>query len=188
MGGSWERMIGVVRRILDALLLDARRKELTHEVLSTFMSEVCAIVNSRPIVPISYDADSPMVLTPSMLLTMKTGQDCNPFESCDLKDTYKNYWKHVQVLSNTFWKRWRNDYLQSLQQRRKWENQVPNLKEGDLVLLKDNAAYRNDWPLGLVTRTFPSDHDALVRSVEVRVMKDKKPVCYIRPVSELVLL
>ena len=32
-GGIWERMIGVARRILDALLLEHSTKELTHEVL-----------------------------------------------------------------------------------------------------------------------------------------------------------
>ncbi|XP_070198818.1 uncharacterized protein [Littorina saxatilis] len=32
MGGSWERIIGVVRRVLDALLLDAKQKTLTHEL------------------------------------------------------------------------------------------------------------------------------------------------------------
>lgn len=46
-GGVWERMIGSVRRILDALLLENRSFDLTHEVLSTFMAEACAIVNSR---------------------------------------------------------------------------------------------------------------------------------------------
>lgn len=49
MGGMWERMIGVTRRILDALLLGPKGKNLTHEVLSTLMAEVTAIMNSRPI-------------------------------------------------------------------------------------------------------------------------------------------
>ena len=49
MGGVWERMIGITRKILDAMLLEHGSRALTHEVLSTFMLEVCAIVNSRPI-------------------------------------------------------------------------------------------------------------------------------------------
>ena len=44
MGGAWERMIGVSRKILDSLLLDSS-SNLTHDVLVTLMAEVCAIVN-----------------------------------------------------------------------------------------------------------------------------------------------
>lgn len=47
-GGSWERMIGVVRRLLDGALLKNNINTLTHESLCTFLAEVCAIVNSRP--------------------------------------------------------------------------------------------------------------------------------------------
>lgn len=49
MGGSWERMIGITRRILDSVLLNV--KTLTHEVLVTLMAEISAIINARPIVP-----------------------------------------------------------------------------------------------------------------------------------------
>lgn len=32
MGGTWERMIGITRRILDTMLLQANHSKLTHEV------------------------------------------------------------------------------------------------------------------------------------------------------------
>lgn len=38
MGGAWESMIGVARRILDSLLLGV--KNLTHDVLTKLMAEV----------------------------------------------------------------------------------------------------------------------------------------------------
>ena len=69
MGGSWERMIGTTRRIFEALLLDVRG--LTHEVLITLMVEASAIINARPIVPVSNDPQNPEVLSPSNLLTYK---------------------------------------------------------------------------------------------------------------------
>jgi hypothetical protein len=188
MGGSWERLIGVARRVLDAILLDAKRKPLTHEVLCTFMAEVSAIVNSRPLVPISHDPDSPLVLTPSMLLTSKCGQEHVQFDSTDIKQTYKDQWKHVQVLANTFWKHWKEEYLQTLQQRRKWTDKQPNICENDLVLIKDSTAHRNDWLIGLVTRSFPSTSDSLVRTAEVRIASSNGPTYYVRPVTELVPL
>ena len=69
MGGTWERLIGTTRRILDSMLQENQHVKLTHEVLTTFLAEVMAIINNRPIVPISTDSESPEVLTPNVLLT-----------------------------------------------------------------------------------------------------------------------
>lgn len=71
MGGVWERMIRTARRISDALLLDASTKTLTHEVLVTFLTEVSAIINSRPITAISTVPEDPIFLSPALLLTHK---------------------------------------------------------------------------------------------------------------------
>lgn len=46
MGGVWERMIGITRCILDSMMMDIQSKHLIHEVLTTLMAEVGAIVNS----------------------------------------------------------------------------------------------------------------------------------------------
>ncbi|XP_069129281.1 uncharacterized protein [Argopecten irradians] len=155
MGGSWKRMIGVIRRVLDSLLLEEGRKNLTHEVLSTFMCEVMAIVNSRPITPVSSDPESPFILTPNILLTQKTDASVEPFANLDVREVYKSHWKHVQVLSEQFWKRWQKEFLPTLQQRRKWQKERPNLKEGDVVLMEDKDLPRNHWPLEVVSRVFP---------------------------------
>lgn len=63
MGSAWERMIGIARRILDSMLQDCKRVQLTHELLSTFMAEVTAIMNSCPLVLVSTDPESPFILT-----------------------------------------------------------------------------------------------------------------------------
>lgn len=62
MGGVWERMIGVTRRILDSMLLQVGSSKLTHKVLTTFLIEVTAIVNNRPLVPVSTDSRDPFIL------------------------------------------------------------------------------------------------------------------------------
>ncbi len=77
MGGAWERMIRTARQILNSMLVSTTGKTLTHDVLTTFMAEVCAIINSRPLVPVSTDPESPLILTPSMLLTQKTDYEFN---------------------------------------------------------------------------------------------------------------
>lgn len=121
MGGSWERLIGIARRILDAMLLQAVHTRLTHEVLSTFMAEVMAIMNARPLVPVSADSDMPTVLTPAMLLTQKTDNVSAPAGDFSLPKLYEKQWKHVQCLADTFWKRWKGEYLSTLQSRKKMD-------------------------------------------------------------------
>lgn len=187
MGGSWERMIGVTRRILDAMFLKLGSFQLTHEVLTTFMAEVTAIVNSRPLTSVSTDPDEPLILTPAMLLTQKIAVLPVPPGNFDDSNIFRRQWHQVQSLANTFWERWKREYLSSLQGRKKWRTERPNLMDGDVVLMKDNSLKRHDWPTGLITRTFPSD-DGKVRKVEVKVFRDSVPKLYLRPVSEVILL
>lgn len=55
MGGSCERMTGLTKGIFNAILLDLDFKQLTHETLTTLITEVCSISNSRPLMQISFD-------------------------------------------------------------------------------------------------------------------------------------
>ena len=82
-GGSWERMIGASWRILDSLLLD-HKGPFTHEILTTFLMEVSAILNARPLVAVSTDPDAPQVLSPDMLLHQKTVRAC--FSTIDIPE------------------------------------------------------------------------------------------------------
>ena len=50
-GGVWERQIGTVRRILDAMFMEIGSSQLSHELLTTLMAEVTGIVNSLQLVP-----------------------------------------------------------------------------------------------------------------------------------------
>ena len=187
MAGAWERMIGLIKRILNSMFQNVQEKQLTHEVLCTFMAEVCAIVNGRPLVSVSTDPDCPEILSPNALLTHKLGGDKQEINDFTVKDVYKVQWKHVQVLADQFWKRWQSEYLHNLQKRQKWQHEHKNLVIGDIVLMSDKECKRNQWSMGTVDKVFPSA-DGLVRSVSVRTIKDLKPVNYTRPVTKLVYL
>ncbi len=169
MGGAWERMIGLARRILDSMLLQMASSKLTHEVLTTFMAEVTAIINNRPLIPVSTDPADPFILTPATLLTQKTGASSVPPGDFVKPDLYKQQWRMVQSLASTFWDRWRKQYLATLQHRRKWQHQQPNISKGCIVLFKDSQSKRNDWPLGIITETYPSQ-DGKVRKVQVKII------------------
>ena len=70
-----------------------------------------------------------------------------------------------------------------LQERPKWNQVKRNLKVDDVVLLKDDNASRNVWPMGVVTKAEP-DAKGLVRSVYLRTHTSELH----RPVHKLVLL
>ncbi|KAM4045123.1 uncharacterized protein ACNLHF_008939 [Anomaloglossus baeobatrachus] len=186
MGGVWERMIGIARRILDSIFLQLGPSKLTHETLTTFMAEVVAIMNARPLVPISNDPDDLSLLTPSTLLTQKFNVSMPTSGEFTTKDLYKSQWKRVQMLADLFWTKWRKQYLSTLQTRDKWQDSRPNMKPGNVVLVKNTQSKRNEWPLGLVTKVFPSQ-DGQVRKVEIKIPKQSGKL-FLRPVSELILL
>ena len=182
-------MISVTRRILDSMLVNVSENKFSHDVLNTFMAEVCAIINSRPLVPVSTDPESPLILTPSMLLTQKTEYvfTSDKLRQFDQKDLYRSEWKRVQTLASVFWSRWRKEYLPLLQTRRKWTEERRDLVNGDVVLVKDRDYPRNQWPLGIIVNAIKGADDH-VRKVEVKISRDGKPVIYTRPITDLVLL
>lgn len=193
-GGVWERQIRSVRNVLNSML-SLQKSSIDSTTLRTFMYEAMAIVNSRPLTTVGDDG-SP--LTPNMLLTMKTSIVLPPppseFEDADLYS--RKRWKKVQSLANTFWVRWRREYLHSLQARSKWDVRKPNVKVGDIVIVKEEGSIRNRWPLAKVVEVAPGK-DGLVRHVTVQMAdssideKGKRlhpPKRFDRPIQKLVVL
>lgn len=83
-----------------AILLQHGKAKLTHEVLVTFMSEVSAIVNARPLTAVSTDPEHPEILTPAMLLTQKVAMPLVPPGHFDDRDLFRTQWRCVQYLAN----------------------------------------------------------------------------------------
>ncbi|XP_063042981.1 uncharacterized protein LOC134437423 [Engraulis encrasicolus] len=179
-GGVWERVIRMVRRILNSVL---RQQRLDDDGLHTVMCEAEAILNDRPITKLSDDPNDLEPLTPNHILLMK-GKPCLPPGLFKDHDLYiKRRWRQVQYISNLFWKRWIREYLPMLQERQKWNDRKENLKEGDIVIIMDPTAPRGSWPLARVLETYP-DKWGLVRSVRLQTKNNKIE----RPVAKLCLL
>ncbi|CAL9702223.1 unnamed protein product [Knipowitschia caucasica] len=92
-------------------------------------------------------------------------------------------WRHSQVISDHFWRRFIQNYLPGLQLRQKWRNVTDNVAVGRVVMIVDRNLPRGLWPIGTITKVFPGA-DGVVRAAEVRV----KDTDYIRPVTKLVEL
>ncbi|KAI5633928.1 putative peptidase (DUF1758) domain-containing protein [Phthorimaea operculella] len=65
------------------------------------------------------------------------------------------FWGLVEQIKQEFWKIYHKQYLNSLQCRSKWRDDMPNLTEGMLVILRDPNSPPLYWPMARVVRVFP---------------------------------
>ena len=183
-GGSWERLIGVSKRIAKGIrgVLNQNTK-MNDEILCTLFCEVENIVNSRPLTKVNDDSNDFSFISPNHLLIGRVGANVPPGRfSAD--DTYRKAWRHAQHLACGFWKVWVKSYLPELQGRQKWLDIKTNLLVGDLVLILDENCPRNLWPLAIVTEV-KVGRDDLVRSVKLRTRSNAELT---RPIHKIVLL
>ncbi|XP_072021513.1 uncharacterized protein [Amphiura filiformis] len=196
MGGVWERQIRTARNILTSMI-DRDGTQLNDESLRTLLYEAAAIVNCRPLTTEYLNNAEQEPLTPNHLLTMKSRVVVPPFGKFEETDIYsRKRWRRVQLLAEEFWKRWKLEYLSSLQARSKWEQPCRDFQRGDIVILKEDDSPRNQWQIARIEETYPSE-DGRVRKVKVK-LADKRcdakgkrthSATYLdRPIHKLVLL
>ncbi|GFX18780.1 integrase catalytic domain-containing protein [Trichonephila clavipes] len=163
-GGLWEANIKSMKRIL---LRVAKSAIMNFKELTTLMAQIEAVLNSRPLSPLSSDPNDLNPLTPGHFLTnCAISSFPEPYTASDSL-SYNSRWKLVQSLRDKFWNRWSTEYLTHLQTRAKWSKQNPNLMENQLFLLKDPNTKPLDWPMGRILEVFPGS-DGLVRVVNVK--------------------
>ena len=185
MGGVWERQIRSIRSILSSSL-HTHAARLNDESLHTLLVEVEAIINSRPLAVDTLTDESIEPITPNHLLTLKSKVVFPPPGVFQKADVYcRKRWRAVQFLANEFWRRWRQEYLQIMQERKKENVAQQNIQVDDIVLVIDSDLPRNKWPMARVVETFPSSDD-LVRHVSVKLSGSNIPLK--RPVVKLILL
>lgn len=99
-GGIWESGIKSTKYHLYRLISDPK---FTFEELSTILSQIEAILNSRPLVPLSNDSSDLQVLTEGHFLI---GDSLTSFPEKDISETKENRltrWQNaVLVFSNCF--------------------------------------------------------------------------------------
>lgn len=191
-GGSWERKIGSVRRVLEGTLVQAGNRCLSRDEFNTLLAEASAIVNNTPLWAVPDHPNDPTPLTPAMLLTLKeyVPSDFSTYTEKDLLLYGPRRYRRVQYLAQEFWTRWRREYLAELVQRKKWQRIKPCLKLGDVVIIREKNLKRNMWPLGRVTEVKKSA-DGLIRSANIKIpplKSGQSPRTVTRTVADLVLL
>lgn len=167
MGGLWEAAIKQAKRHLKAAI---GTEVLNIEDFRVVIKEVEAILNSRPLVSLSNDPADCMVLTPAHFLVGRPLMSLP--EPCPQDESHLERYERVSTIRHEFWKKWRRDYLQSLQKRAKWTKTQPNIKIGTVVTVRDDNLPPLQWSFGLIVALHPGK-DGVVRVVTVRVGKNE---------------
>lgn len=91
-------------------------------------------------------------------------------------------YEYVQAQYHTVCQRYKTEYLTRLQSRPKWLKQHPNIRVGQLVLIKEDTIATTQWPLGRVTEVHPGP-DGVVRVVTLKTKNGtkKRPVVKLSP-------
>ncbi|KAJ0176914.1 hypothetical protein K1T71_006923 [Dendrolimus kikuchii] len=163
-GGIWEAGVKSTKYHLQRALGNCN---LTFEELSTLLVQVEAILNSRPLTPLSSDPDDCTPLTPGHFLIGR------PLTSLPQPD-YQNYsishltrFQRIEQLRQHFWTRWSKEFVAELQQRVKWRSCKDSLKLDSLVVVKDENLPPLKWKLGRVVAVHPGS-DGIVRVADIK--------------------
>lgn len=178
-GGIWEANIRGVKTHLAKII---GNQLLTYEEMLTVLTQIEALLNSRPLSVMSCDPAEPSALTPAHFLVL------TPLKSLPAEDLSRNTInlirrkRMVDHIIQSFWKRWKIEYLHTLQVRNKWIESNDSISTGSVVLLESENSAPLDWPLGVIERTFPGK-DGIVRVVDVRTRSGlyRRPVVKVYP-------
>lgn len=157
---------------------------LTYEEFNSLIVEIEAILNSRPLLPLSSDPSDFQTLTPGHFLI---GESLTAPTEVDLTTTPMNRldrFEFITQLKQSFWKQWHRGYLQSLQQiTNKWYNDPVEIHLNDLVVIQSDNMPPLQWPVGRIIKMHAAK-DSVVRTVDVQTAGGVKT----RAVQRLCLL
>lgn len=155
-------------------------RDTTHFRLTTFFAKVEAVMNSRPLCPLSSDPADLEVLTPGHFLIGQPLVAAPEYPYTEINLSRLSRYQQIQKMTQHFWSRWRNEYLHTLQQLYKWTSLTEPPKIDDLVLIKEDNMPALHWKRGRIVKLLPGK-DGIVRVAEVRTQNG----LLLRPASKL---
>ncbi|XP_026332427.1 uncharacterized protein LOC113239588 [Hyposmocoma kahamanoa] len=176
-GGIWEAGVKSAKYHIKRVMGNTH---LTFEELTTLFAQVEAILNSRPLCPLSSCPHDFLFLSPGHFII---GRPLNALPAPDLndhKETGLNRFSRLEQVRQHFWVRWQKEYISELQLRTKWRTNKSNLNVGDLVLLQEDFVPPLSWRLGRVMRLFPGS-DGVSRVADINTTRG----CIRRPLVRL---
>lgn len=178
-GGLWESNVKAVKSHLFKVI---GKQILCVDEFVTVLTQIEALLNSRPLSLMSEDPSELECLTPSHFLL---GKPLRSLPSVDFsKDNVNSLTRPalLDAIVQQYWKRWHIEYLHTLQSRNKWSRETPPIHIGTVVLIMDENAPPLKWLLGRVTQVLPGK-DGVIRVAQVQTANGSytRPVCKLCP-------
>lgn len=165
-GGLWEAGVKSMKFHLRRVVGETK---LTFTEFYTLLTQIEAVLNSRPLSPLSTDITDYDPLTPAHFLIGRKLTSPAEKELTEVADNRLSKFEHLQKMVKHFWNRWSKEYVSELQVRNKWKrHSAPLTRVGDLVVLREDARPTYQWRIGRVTELH-TGNDGVVRVVSVRV-------------------
>lgn len=143
-GGARVRLIGTAKRALCSVLYD---HTLTDEVLKAALTRVKSLINSRPLTYLSPDPVDPHPLTPNHLILSRANSNLPPDLVPEQEISSRKRWRLAQAIATQFWWRSMREYLPCSTARKKWIEELRNVKPDDMVAVLDGYSPRGTWRL-----------------------------------------
>ena len=118
-----------------ALRIVTHYRPMYEDSISTFITEIESVLNSRPLTSVTDDPNNNNVLTPNHSIL---GRQSLPFTLNDDKIVNRARWRAVEALS---------DILIS---HVKWNREKHDFKEIDIVIMKNEHQHRPLWSVGRI--------------------------------------
>ncbi|XP_076659957.1 uncharacterized protein LOC143363234 [Halictus rubicundus] len=179
-GGLWEAAVKSTKHHLRRVLGESK---LTYEEMATFLSQVEAWLNSRPLSALSDDPQDLAALTPGHFLIGSAINALPEPTLLELKPSRLSRWQLLVQMRDQFWQRWVREYLHGLLTRPKWKQPDDSHQIGSLCLITTENTSPCRWPLARIDAVHPGADD------EIRVCTLKTATTtLVRPIHKLVLL
>jgi len=174
-GGLWEAGVKSVKHHLRRVV---GSHTLTFEEFITVLCQVEACLNSRPLAPLTDTVDDYEPLTPGHFLIGSALTTPPEPSLLNINENRLSRWQLVRQLTERFWRLWQNDYINTLQQRAKWQKTArDSIRVGQLVLLRNPLLPPCKWELGRITKCHVgADHLARVITVKTASGEYKRPL------------
>lgn len=156
---------------------------MTYEELYTALVEIEAILNSRPISPLTSDPSDLAALTPAHFI-IGSPLKALPERSINCKEFDQlEHWARISAVKQRFWQQWSHDYLNELQCRTKWTDKSPNVTKDCMVVIHEDNIPPQKWLFGRIVNCIPGKDDR-IRVVDVRTTRGTIR----RPIHKIALL
>lgn len=139
---------------------------LYYDQLNTLLTRIEGCLNSRPLVALHDGVDDRLALSPADFLIGRSIVAVPEPREHTLPTNRTHHWRLLRQQHQSFWDRWHDEYLVSLQQRSKWRRPAENLRVGDVIVMRHENLPPSEWRLGRITEVHPGS-DNLVRNVTV---------------------